>query len=258
MTVEIGQLLKLLDMIPDKKGRRTFIEKLPSAQKLDGGNLSGLMGMMQSGGLQSLFRNPLSVVSGPLQDLLGAVQAGGGSNPFTAAIGGLSGAVQNISSLAARLSGTVGGSAGLFGFTDLALHESVLDQIGNSAPASMALSVASAPLTAGDLLSRVATTVYQYNTAIAQGQMSPSDAAPDIISFTAQISAIVSSSNSALSQGEAMAPGIAQVQTAAGMLASGSPELQKLIRMCLQPSVAAVMDDALKDRLTIRPPDSTS
>lgn len=40
----LGQVLKLLDMTPHKKGKRTFIEKLPSAQNLDGGNLSSLMG----------------------------------------------------------------------------------------------------------------------------------------------------------------------------------------------------------------------
>lgn len=293
MTVGIGQVLKLLDMIPDKKGKRTFIEKLPSAQKLDGGNLPGLMGKLMSGGLADLFRNPLSAIMGPLQQLLGAVmnaQSGGSAgapdasngaggvttgpigspsggwppgadNPFAQAVGGPGGlieAVQGLAALSDRLSGAVAPAAGEYGFTDLALHESILDQLGAAAPAGMALSVAAAPLTAGPLLSNVADTVYRYNTAIMRGQMSPSAATPDIITYTAQINAIVSNSKAALSLGEAMAPNIAQVQTAAGTLVAGSPELQKLVRTCLQPSSASAMDAAMSDRLTIRPPDTTS
>lgn len=273
MTVGIGQVLKLLDMIPDKKGKRTFIEKLPSAQKLDGGNLSALMAKMVNGDLSDLFKNPMAAIIGPLQQLLGAVMGaqapdgssspGGssGSNAFTAAVGGpggLSEAVQSLAAQTARLSGAAAPAAGEFGFTDLALHESILDQLGDAAPASMALAVAAAPLMSGDLLSRVADTVYRYNVLVIRNQMTPEFAASDIIDFTSQLNAIVSSSNAALSQGEAMAPNIAQVQTAAGMLVSGSPDLQKLVRTCLQPSSASVMDAAMKDRLTIRPPDTAA
>jgi hypothetical protein len=293
MSVEIGQLLKLLDMIPDKKGKRTFIEKLPSAQKLDGGNLSGLMSKLVSGNLSDLFKNPLSAIMGPLQQLLGAVMnaqsggasgtpdssngaggvttgpigrpggvgAPGGANPFADAIGGPGGliqAVQGLAALSGRLSGEVAPAAGEYGFTDLVLHESILDQLGDAAPASMTLAVAAAPLEAGGLLSNVADTVYRYNTAIMRGQMSSIAAAPDVISYTAQINAIVSSSVAAIAQGEAMAPKIAQVQTAAGMLVSGSPDLQKLVRTCLQPSSASAMDAAMSDRLTIRPPDTAT
>lgn len=261
MSVGIGQVLKLLDMIPDKKGKRTFIEKLPSAQKLDGGNLGALMGMMQSGGLSSLFRNPIATVTGPMQQLIGAVMSaqGGTSNAFGAAVGGaggLSDAVQSISATADRLSGAAAAGAGQFGFTDLALHESVLDQLGASAPAAMALDIAAAPLMASDLLSRMSGVLYQHNIDVLSGQLSPDAAAADINSFTSQINGIVSSSSAAMAQGEAMAPNIAQVQTAAGMLVSGSPDLQNLIRTCLQPSAAAAIDAAMADRLTIRPPDS--
>lgn len=260
MTVGIGQVLKLLDMIPDKKGRRTFIEKLPSAQKLDGGNLSGLMGQLQGGGLASLYRNPIAPIAGPLQDLIGAVMGaqGGNTNAFAAAVGGPGGlgdAVQAVTAVADRLSGVAAPGAGQFGFTDLALHESVLDQLGASAPAAMALDVAAGPLVAGDLLSRAASTINFLNNAIISGQMTPDAAAPNVISITNEINYIVLSSHDALSHGEAMAPGIAQVQTAAGMLISGSPQLQNLIRTCLQPSAAAAIDAAMTDRLTIRPPD---
>ena len=270
MTVGIGQVLKLLDMIPDKKGRRTFIEKLPSAQKLDGGNLTGLMAKVAGGDLASLFKDPLAAIMGPLQQLLGAVMGSqssdgssspgtsSGANAFTAAVGGpggLSDAVQALSAQAGRLSGTIAPAAGEFGFTDLVLHEGVLDQLGESAPDSMSLAVVAAPLMSGDLLSRVADTVYRYNVLVIRNQMTPEVAASDIVSFTAQINAIVSASNSALSQGEAMAPGIAQVQTAAGALVAGTSDLQKLVRTCLQPSSASAMDAAMKDRLTIRPPD---
>jgi hypothetical protein len=263
MTVGIGQVLKLLDMIPDKKGKRTFIEKLPSAQKLDGGNLSALMAKLQSGGLASLFQNPLSALMGPLQQLISAVmgaQGGGGagSNPFAAAVGGpggLSDAVQRLADVSARLSGTVPPGEGQFGFADLALHEGVLDQLGTSAPASMALAVAAAPLNTGDLLSRVANTVYRNNVSIANRLTTPSDAAVDVITHTAEINAILDASYLAIYQGEAFAQDIAQVQTAAGMLVAGSPALQNLIKQCLKPETARIMNAAMADRLTIRPPD---
>lgn len=281
MTVGIGQVLKLLDMIPDKKGKRTFIEKLPSAQKLDGGNLSALMAKLQSGGLESLFQNPLASLLGPLQQLLSAVMGaqsggagGGGSqagpgvpvtvggvqpgNPFAVAVGGpggLSEAVQRLADTSARLSGSTIPGEGQFGFADLALHESVLDQLGDSAPPSMALAVAAAPLHSGDLLSRVAATVYRSNVSVIRNQVTPASAAVDIIDFTTQINAIIDASDLAISHGEAMAPNVAQVQIAAGMLVAGSPEMQNLIKQCLKPETARVMNAAMVDRLTIRPPD---
>lgn len=264
----VGHVLKLLDMTPHRKGKRTFIEKLPSTQNLDGGNLSGLMGKLQGGGLTELFKNPMAAIAGPLQQLISAVtrSAGGGGgtpdvNVLTEALsgpGGLAAALADVTHAADRLSGVLAPDAGQFGITALALHEGVLDTLGPSAPPELSLATAAGPKTCVPLLVTIADDLREVNKQVILRQMSYERATTIVSAHTTKLNAIITASNYALATGEAMAQNVAQVHTVAALLAVGSDELKALLRDCLQPDALTAMNDAMTDRLTIRPPDGTT
>ena len=177
-------------------------------------------------------------------------------NAFGDAVAGLSDVLTELQAVSDRLAGvTTPTDAGQYGISDLALHEGVLDILGSAAPPEMSLDVVAAPKTCGGILSGMAQEVYSLNAdVIANSTLAP-EAAVRVQAMQDRLREIMAASAAALARGEALAQEIAIVHCVAGSLVSGSPALAAMLKLCIQPNTLKVMQDAMTERLTIRPND---
>lgn len=255
---QVGQVLKLLDMIPDKKAKKTFIEKLPSAQKLDGGNMGDVMKKLMSGGLSSLMQNPVAAILKAVTSLMGSIggaQSAAG-NPQTAAAAGQLGATLAVAeTVVASMMSDVAVVEGQATALDIILHESVADALGDAAPPEIALELATAPAMAGPLYRRVAAVAYDLNGQLLRGLVSDKDVAERFQAMNTEVATMLNASALALRRADEIAQSVTSVHAMAGLLVSGSDGLKAFLRIILRPEIAAAMDAALVDRLTIAPND---
>ncbi len=255
--VALPTVLQLLDGMPHKQVPSAIFENLPLAKVLSGGNVSALLKqVLADGNLSSVLANPMAALTGQLQGVAGQAAAqlqaalGSGASGLISAITGSSGLTDALSALQAAGDNLVGLTNGQAGLMALAGHDSLLSMLGDAAPAVVAMPRVLGPTASGDLLNTITAALPGVVQNVIGGSMAVADATAWVQGQIANISAVVSASADALTQGAAMQMQASAVSTVAGLLApigagAAQTPLQAALGTFVQPAARADMIAAL-------------
>lgn len=254
--VALPTVLQLLDGTPHKRVASAIFENLPLAKLLQGGDISGLMKkVLADGNLSSVLQNPMAALTGQLQGLAGQAAAqlqatlGTGASGLISALTGASGLTSALSALQAAgdsLAGLTNGQAGLMA---LAGHDSLLSMLGDAAPAALAATRVLGPIASGDLLNGITAALPRVVQSVISGGMAVADATAWVQGQIASVTAVVSASADALTQGQSVQMLASTVATVSGLVApipgvAASP-IQAALGTFVQPAARTAMKVAL-------------